>query len=360
MGESMGDEERVAVGAHRRAPKARRQWLAVAAVLIAAALLGAYALAPPGVRPSSDPGSPAALPPTPGPTMTPAPSVPATASPHPSAQATPPTSPRTTPVGALLTSGVFFDDFAYGSTGDAAFQRAWSVRTDPGAPGQSGANWSANTVGFSGSGSATVMTMTASTDGSPGGTTHSEVDSTRARFFEGTFATRIRFADQPSGPAGAHVNETYFLITDSGDDSPTYSEMDFEYLPTGGWGDNRTQLDFTSWHTSTDSREGDRSGSLDGWHTLVLTVGGGTATYYVDGNPAFSTSGAYYPRAPMLIAFNEWFIDGELGPSGATRSYTQQVDWTYFANGRVLTPAQVQAQVAAERAAGRTYVDSLS
>jgi hypothetical protein len=143
--------------------------------------------------------------------------------------------------------------------------------------------------------------MTASTDGSAGGTTHSEVDSTGARVLRGHVRDPHPLR-RPAERAGRSARQrVLFLITDSGDNSPTYSEMDFEYLPTGGWGDNRTQLDFTSWHSSTDSRESDETGSPDGWHTLVLTMGGGTATYYVDGQAVFSTSGAFY-RGPRCTS----------------------------------------------------------
>jgi hypothetical protein len=268
---------------------------------------------------------------------------------HPTAPGSPPAPP--------ISGGVFFDDFAYHAVTDAAFRQAWSVRTERGAPGEDGAAWSAGTVGFSGTGGAAVMTLAASTDGTAHGTTQSEVDSQRAGFFEGTYATRIRFTDSSTGTNGAHVNETYFVISNTGDRSPNYSEMDFEYLPIGGWGDNRTQLDFTSWHSASDSREGALNASLAGWHTLVMTVGQGSVTYYVDGVRQFATSGAYYPRSPMVMAFNEWFVDGGLGAVGGTRSYTQQVDWTYYVAGKVLTPTQAQAQVDAQRAAGHTFVD---
>jgi hypothetical protein len=33
-----------------------------------------------------------------------------------------------------------------------------------------------------------------------------------------------------------------------------------------------------------------------------------------------TASGIYYPRRAMNLAFNEWFIDGELGPKGPVRS----------------------------------------
>jgi hypothetical protein len=253
---------------------------------------------------------------------------------------------------------VLFDDFVYATPSDRAFTTLWSVRTGTGAPGQTGANWSPSLVSFSGTGAATAMTMVASTDGTARGTRHSEVDSASTKYFLGTYAARVRFTDLPTGPAGAHVNETFFTI--SPDDGPNYSEQDFEYLPAGGWGDNRTKMTFTSWHSPSDSKEAVNARSYEGWHILVVQTTASSTTYYIDGVQMFATSGGYVVREPQNVCFNVWFIDGELGGAGATRSYRQDVDWVYFQSGQTLSPAAVTAQVDAQRAAGVTAFDSVA
>jgi hypothetical protein len=268
-------------------------------------------------------------------------------------------SPAARAAATLASTGVMFDDFAYQSVSDAAFTKEWSVRGGQGAPGQAGATWSPATVSFTGSGSAATMTQVASTDGTATGTTHSEIDSRLAKYALGTYASRIRFTDTPTGPTGAHVNETFFAISPN-DTDVNYSEMDFEYLPAGGWGDNRKQLDFTSWNSPTDSMETASAQSYDGWHTLVVQATASSITYFVDGVQTFSTDGKYVVRESMDICFNAWFIDGELGGTGATRSYQQEVDWVYFQSGQTLAPAAVQAQVDSERAAGVTATDTVS
>jgi len=271
------------------------------------------------------------------------------------------------PVAGRITANVFFDDFSYTNSDDPRFTRTWSVRTEPGGPGQRGARWSKSTVSFLPSVNGSTLRMVASTDGSSGNTLQSEVFTQRQKFFTGTYAARVRFSDNPTGPTGAHVNQTFFTITELHfDNDPLYSAMNFEYLPLGGWGDNRRQLDLTTYYTY-DASTGVMDNqftviprSFDGWHTLVMQAGNGTVTFYVDGVRLFSTGGKYYPRRSMSIYFNEWFIDGELGGPGAVRSYEQQVDWVYFASNKVLAPAAVLAQVSAHRAAGTAFTDTVA
>ncbi|MER6571893.1 hypothetical protein ABT288_38390 [Streptomyces sp. NPDC001093] len=64
-----------------------------------------------------------------------------------------------------------------------------------------------------------------------------------------------------------------------------YSELDYEYMPNGGWSRFGPRLDTTSWRSSV---QGDRVRSshpmgLDGWHTMAITAVGGVTTYSVDG-----------------------------------------------------------------------------
>ena len=58
---------------------------------------------------------------------------------------------------------------------------------------------------------------------------------------------------------------------------------------------------------------------------------------------SFST---YYPTALMAIDFNQWFPTGSLVNSSTPRTWVEQIDWVYHAKDTLLTPAQVQANVA--------------
>jgi hypothetical protein len=266
-------------------------------------------------------------------------------------------------------SGVLFDDFAYtGSNDPRLAAHGWSVRTGSGGPGVSGATWSAGAVTFPGSGATTVMQLASSTDGTAGGTVQAEVDTTAKKFFSGTYAARVYFNDAPAaGPDGDCVNETFYTISPLAyDNDPTYSELDYEYLPNGGWGDTGPKIYTTSWYTYQnnptwvgDRVSGNVSESLQGWHNLVMTVNAGTVTYYIDGTQVFSSTGKYYPRQTMTIDFNNWFIDGELLSSSTPRTYDEQVDWVYYDAGQVLSTNDVLSQVSAYRSAGSTFTDTV-
>ena len=132
---------------------------------------------------------------------------------------------------------------------------------------------------------------------------------------------------------------------------PNYSEIDFEYLPNGGWGSD-TSLHVTTWETFSpepnwkmDNTSDMVEGSFDGWHTLVLQVGGGQVKYYVDEVLRATHGGKYYPEVPMSINFNLWFIAGGLIKSDEIREYVEDVDWVYFEGGQSLSPQEVDAQV---------------
>ncbi|HVV25028.1 MAG TPA: cellulose binding domain-containing protein [Pseudonocardiaceae bacterium] len=277
---------------------------------------------------------------------------------------TPPTTTTTTGGGnPPPANGTMFDDFAYSGSADPNLgAHDWAVRTSAGGPGVSGATWSANAITFPGSSAAAdghVMQLSATTNGTSSGTTQAEIDTVQRKFFEGTYAARVYINDAPStGPNGDDVNETFYTITP---DEANYSELDNEYLPNGGWGAPGPTLYTTTWYSADamDRQTHNVISSLQGWHTLEMTVSGGTVTYYVDGNVYFSTTGKYYPRDRMTIDFNEWFIDGGLVASSTPRTWNEQVDWVYFANGTAQSPSAVDAQVAAYRSAHTSFTDTV-
>ena len=83
--------------------------------------------------------------------------------------------------------------------------------------------------------------------------TFAEVDefrqATRRKYRDGTYATRVRFRNRPTiGPGGDEVVETFYTISPLKKPlDPDYSELDFEYLPNGGWGLAAPTLWVTSW-----------------------------------------------------------------------------------------------------------------
>ncbi|MBP0456382.1 cellulose binding domain-containing protein [Streptomyces montanisoli] len=252
-----------------------------------------------------------------------------------------------------------FDDFHYTGPGDPALAgHGWSVRTGSGGPGIQN-TWSADAVSFPSDSTALggkVMLLRATTDGTAAGTQQAEVDTTQRKFQEGTYAARVYFNDAPtSGQDGDHVNETFYTITP---DNSLYSELDNEYLPNGGWGGPGPTLYTTSWYSADamDRQTHNVVSSLQGWHTLQMTVTGGTVTYYVDGQEYFSTTGKYYPREPMTIDFNEWFIDL---PFTGSRTWDEKVNWVYYNATGSLTPSQVDAAVNGYESAGTHFTDTV-
>lgn len=259
-----------------------------------------------------------------------------------------------------------FDDFSYSGPADPTISaRGWTVRTNSGGPGVPGASWPASNVSFPTVDGAKSLQLQATTDGTAGGTSQAEFLHQR-KFFEGTYLARVKFADAPvSGTDGDHLVETFFTITPlNAPLDPDYGEIDFEYLPNGGWGEPSNIFYQTTWETyqnepwqavnvHTEQRQ-----SFAGWHDLMFTVGGGHVVYYVDGVQVADHSGIYYPETPMSINFNLWFID-TAAHSGGAATYRQQVDYLLHAKNEVLTPAQAAARVTGYRSGGVSHVDTV-
>ncbi|MEU4247970.1 glycosyl hydrolase [Amycolatopsis sp. NPDC026612] len=269
--------------------------------------------------------------------------------------------------------GVLFDDFHYTAPTDAAFGSAgWTTRNDVGSPGVPGARWLTGNITFPSVNGERVAQLAATTDGSAAGTTHAELYQNQLRFFEGTYASRVRFTDAPdSGPDGDHVNETYFTISPLRHDrDPLYSELDFsEYLPNGGWGGSTANYQ-TSWYTYWNNPTWDglrtstaQNRSFAGWHDVVTQVSGGHVKYYIDGvltadHTTDAQGNPVYPRTPMSINYNMWFID-TAGHTSGTSAYTEQVDWTYYAGNQVVSPADAVAKAGQYRSGGTSHVDTV-
>jgi hypothetical protein len=264
---------------------------------------------------------------------------------------------------------ILFDDFRYRDRGGLR-AHGWIVRSTPGWPGVTGAGWTGDNVSFhdrAGRGGDRVLRLTSSTDGTSRGTTQTQLCHAR-KYREGTYAARVRFRDRPlAGPPGDHVVQAFYAISPfRAPLEPSYSELDFEYLPNGGWGVTEPMLYATTWETFSPEpnwiavNTSDRlPGSRNGWHTLVAQVAGGAVTYHVDGVRLGTHCGKYYPEVPMSINVNLWFIRDGLLPAGPVRRYAEDVDWVFHQAGAVLSPLDVTAAVTRLRRSGTAFRDTL-
>src|SRR5688572_3678912 len=267
-------------------------------------------------------------------------------------------------------AGTFFDDFAYSATSDPSLtKRGWTARGEAGGPGVAGATWSSGSVSFLDDPDLAgnrLMQLASSTDGTAANTVQAELYQQR-KFYAGTYASRVRFSDAPvSGPDGDNVVQTFFTITPLNYAmEPDYGEIDFEYLPNGGWGLDSNTFFLTTWETYqaepwlADNVHQELPDSFEGWHTLVAQVSGVRVKYYIDGVLLAEHGDKYYPETPMSINYNQWFIDGGLVKESAARQYLEQVDWLYYAGQEVLSPEQVDKRVADYRAAQVAHVDTV-
>ncbi|HEU4767276.1 MAG TPA: glycoside hydrolase family 16 protein, partial [Pyrinomonadaceae bacterium] len=251
---------------------------------------------------------------------------------------------------------ILFDDFSYTNKADLK-KNGWIIRTEPGWPGIPGATWGESGVTLlkhPTERNNRIVRMTSSTDGTGPNTFQTQICHKR-QYLEGTYAARVRFTDKPiSGPGGDQLVQSFYTISPlKAPMDLDYSELDFEYLPNGGWGIDGPTLYATTWETFSpepnwkkDNVFKTTNGSQDGWHTLVTQVLNGNVRYFVDGKPFAEHGGNYYPEDTMSINFNLWFIRDGMIKSNERREYQEDIDWVYFQGGVALMPEQVEAAVA--------------
>ena len=263
---------------------------------------------------------------------------------------------------------ILFDDFSY-SDREEMSSNGWVVRSGSGWPGVTGALFRPENVSFldyPDPANNRLLRMTSSTDGTGENTYQTQICHQR-KYLEGTYAARVRFSDQPvSGADGDQVVQTFYTITPYEEAlDPDYSEMDYEYLPNGGWGNGDLTFYVTTWETvqiepwNADNTSSSAQGSLAGWHTLVTQVTGGTVRYFVDSRMIAQHGGDYYPDAPMSINFNLWFIDGGLSQTEGLRQYEEDIDWVFHEAGVLLMPDEVMAKVNELRNASVKFRDTV-
>jgi len=251
---------------------------------------------------------------------------------------------------------LLFDDFSYTSR-DQLKKNGWIVRTVPGWPGVPGAKWPETNVTLlkdPGNAKNRILRMTSSTDGTPANTTHTQICHQR-KYREGTYAARVRFSDAPIvGPDGDQLVQSFYTISPlKAPMDLDYSELDWEYLPNGGWGIDGPTLYSTTWETFSPEPNWKKDNvfkttvaNQGGWHTLVTQVAGGKVTYFVDGKLHVEHGGDYYPEDTMSINFNLWFINDGMISAKEMRKYEEDIDWVFFQASAALTPQQVEAVVA--------------
>lgn len=249
---------------------------------------------------------------------------------------------------------IMFDDFTY-TRFEQAQDNGWQLRSDVGHPGIKNATWWHEGVSFHAdphNPDNRVMRLTSKTDGSAENTRHVQVCHKR-KYLEGTYAARVFFTDKPQyGPDGDGVIQTFYAISPlAAPMDKNYSEMDFEYLPNGGWGTDRHALFATSWETfqltpwtKVNAYDYDIN-PLQGWNTLVLQVGSNTLKYYINGKLYAEHGSEVYPEVAMSINFNQWFDPNKIVNSKEMRQYYQDVDWVYFVKDKIVAVNEVGKQV---------------
>ncbi len=260
---------------------------------------------------------------------------------------------------------IFFDDFSYTSQADMILN-GWITRTGSGWPGIPGAIFGTSTVTLVDDDAQPgnrLLRIAGTTDGT---TTHQSQVCQQRKFFDGTYGARIFFNDAPdTGADGDQVNETFYLISQYAAMDPNYSEVDYEYLPNGGWSNPANTLAVTSWYTAqispwyADVVSNTIRQSLQGWHILVLQLANQQIVYYLDGRPIATQGPHTYPRVPMSINFNLWFIPDGLVTDPSFREYTESIDWVYHQVGAVLSPDAVMIAVAQLRSANTAFQDTV-
>ncbi len=265
--------------------------------------------------------------------------------------------------------GLFFDDFSYADL-SALRARGWTPRSQAGHPGVEGATWSADQLSLQDDPLVQgnrLLRLSARTDGTGAGTRQAQVCHAR-KYLAGTYAARIRFTNTPvAGIDGDPVIQTFYAVTPLRHDfDPDFSELDWEYLPNGGWGSDKTRLYGIAWQTvrispwQSHNQAHEEFVTLRGWHVLMMQVALGQVKLFLDGRQVAQHGGRNYPVSPMSINFNLWFSPGGLLPkTDQPRHYEQDVDWVLHARNQVLSPAQVDAEVARLRAARITALDTV-
>ena len=252
--------------------------------------------------------------------------------------------------------GEFFDDFSQKDL-DALRASGWIVREGTGHPGLPGARFTPGQLALEGG----LLKLKLSTDGTPAHTTLAQLCAAR-KFLVGTTTARVRLRDT----AGSRdpVIQSFFLAGPLKHDyDPDFSEVDFEYLPHGGWGEPETRLYGVSWQTvriapwESFNQASTLHGSFDGWQLLTVQVEATRTRHFVNGRLMGEHTGRNVPAKPMAISFNHGLALGAV--AGAPRDYQFDVDWVLHQAGQTLSPDAMQARAEALRKQGVARKDTV-
>lgn len=260
------------------------------------------------------------------------------------------------PLAVAAAEPEFFDDFAQPDL-EALRAAGWVLREGTGHPGLNGSRFSTEQLSLQDG----ELRLRLSTDGTPAGTVQPQLCSPR-KFLFGTTSARVRLRDG-AGPRDPLVQAFFLAGPLRFDYDPEFSEVDFEYLPHGGWGEPATRLYGVSWQTvRLDPWQSFNSaaqvlGSHAGWQVLTVQVEAGRVRHYVNGKLLHESGGRNVPVQPMAISFSHWLAAG--AAPGEARTHEFEVDWVLHEAGRLLTPAAMQARVAQLRRQGVTQRDNV-
>ncbi len=250
----------------------------------------------------------------------------------------------------------FFDDFSQPDLG-ALRADGWVLRAGTGHPGMAGSRFAAEQIAVGGG----ELKLTLATDGTPAGTRQPQLCAAR-KFFIGTTSARVRLRD--TAERGDPVVQAFYQASPLKHDfDPEFSEVDFEYLPHGGWGAADTRLYGVVWQTVriepwlSFNSTGQSMGSHDGWQLLTMQVEAGRVRHYVNGKLLNEAAGRNVPVQPMAISFSHWLAAG--AKAGEPREHSFEVDWVLHEAGRSLSPAQMQARAAQLKRQGKARVDTV-
>ena len=273
---------------------------------------------------------------------------------------------------------VIWDDFNYTGYNDkVAADFGWRFRNGLGWPGKDGI-WSEKQIAFlndSADAGNRIMRFTNYTNGVKGDSTvQCQASKQPAVCKYGTYASRVRFrSTASSGPnvLSDQLTQTFYMIV--GIEGTYYepylpdslkkfharvephSEMDFEYLPHGGWNHPSTPPTMTNTSWAPEMLNKGNPGNYDGWHVLVLVMDSLKATYYCDGKVLFTHNG-HIPALEMSLNYNQWFI--ELGTPGPKRTYVEDIDWVLYKADQYLSFDEVNQLKDKFRKAGIKRLDS--
>jgi hypothetical protein len=255
-----------------------------------------------------------------------------------------------------MAAGEFFEDFSQKDL-DALRASGWVLRDGTGHPGLAGSRFSPGQLALDGG----VVRLKLSTDGTPARTTLAQLCAAR-KFLIGTTTARVRFRDTPG--SRDPIIQSFFLAGPLRHDyDPDFSEVDFEYLPHGGWGEPGTRLYGVSWQTvridpwQSFNQASIVPGSHDGWQLLTVQVEATRTRHFVNGRLMGEHTGRNVPVKPMAISFNHWISAGAV--PGAPREYAYEVDWVLHQAGQTLSPEAMQARAAQLRQQGVARQDTV-